>query len=171
MEIWNPVIGFEGLYEVSSDANVRSIRRQNPKNKRWMGGSLVKPIIGSRGYYVVNLTRSGLRKQVFLHKMVLEAFLGPRPEGMQGCHNDGNPLNCIFENLRWDTPSGNHKDKRLHGTWQVGEKANNSKFTSDVIFDIRKNGLTAKQASEKYGMSLTHAKRVINKESWSHLDV
>jgi len=171
MDTWHPVIGFEGFYEVSPDANVRSICRQHSHNKRWMAGVFVKPILGSRGYYVVNLTKPGVRKQFFLHKMVLEAFKGIRPDGLQACHNDGNRLNCHIDNLRWDTPSANHKDKRLHGTWQIGEKSNNVKFTTDVVLAIRKEKLTPMQANKKYGVSLTHAKRIINRECWWHLDV
>ena len=85
MKTWKPVLGFEGFYEASSDGEILSIKRQNPKNKRFMGGSIVKPIIGSRGYYVVNLTKPEVRKQIFLHKLILEAFVGQRPDGMQCC--------------------------------------------------------------------------------------
>ena len=57
---------------------------------------------------------------------------------MQACHNDGNRLNCKLENLRWDTISNNHKDKRIHGTWQIGEKANNSKYTEKIIREMNR---------------------------------
>jgi hypothetical protein len=135
-----------------------------------MGGDIILPVLGSRGYYVMNLTRPGVRKQVFLHKIILESFIGARPENMQACHNDGNRLNCRLENLRWDTASSNHKDKRLHGTWQVGEKANNVKFTSGIVIAIRTENLSVKESVERFGMSRTHAKRIINKETWKHLD-
>ena len=171
MQIWKPVLGFEGFYEASESGEIRSIQRQNTKNKRLMGGDFVKPILGSRGYFVVNLTKPGIRKQIFLHKIILEAFIGPRPKGFQCCHNDGNKLNCNLENLRWDTISNNHKDKRLHGTWQIGEKANNAKLTNEIVIFIRKNKLTPKEAAKKFNMSITNAKRIVNKETWWHLDV
>jgi len=171
MKTWKPVLGFEGFYEASSDGEILSIRRQNLKNKRFMGGNLVKPIMGSRGYYVVNLTKPEVRKQIFLHKLILEAFVGQRPDRMQCCHNDGNKLNCNLDNLRWDTISNNHKDKRIHGTWQVGEKANNVKLTNKIVISIRTNKLTPNQAAEIYGLSLTNAKRIVNRETWRHLDV
>jgi hypothetical protein len=170
MEIWKPVLGFEEFYEVSFDGKVRSFARQNSRNKKWMGGAIVAPILGSRGYYVVNLTSPGKRKQIFLHKVVLEAFKGVRPDGLEACHNDGNRLNCNVGNLRWDTRSGNHQDKKLHGTWQVGERANNVKLTSEVVLSIRRLGLSPKQAVQQYGLSLTNAKRIINRESWRHLN-
>jgi hypothetical protein len=169
MIAWKQVLGFEGFYEVSNDGEVRSIARHHPKTKRLMGGGAVKPILGSRGYYVVNLTITGVRKQVFLHKIVLEAFCGLRPDAHEACHNDGNPLNCKLENLRWDTKSNNHKDKKKHGTWQVGEKANNSKLTNEIVLDIRSRNLKPSQAVKEYGLSLSNAKRIINRQSWKHI--
>ena len=169
MIIWKPVFGFEGFYEVSQEGQVKSIARQHPKIKRWMGGGIVKPILGSRGYFVINLTKTGVRKQMFLHKIVLEAFVGLRPYEHEACHNDGNPLNCKLENLRWDTKSNNHKDKKKHGTWQVGEKANNVKLNNKIVFDIRNRKLTASQAAKEYRLSKTNAKRIVNFETWKHL--
>ena len=169
MIIWKPVFGFEGLYEVSSEGQVMSLARPHPKTKRLMGGGTVKPILGSRGYYVVNLTTTGVRKQMFLHKIVLEAFCGLRPDGYEACHNDGNPFNCKLENLRWDTKSNNHQDKKKHGTWQVGEKTNNVKLTNEIVLDIRNQKLTASEAVKKYGLSPTNAKRIVNRETWKHL--
>jgi hypothetical protein len=169
MIIWKPVLGFEGFYEVSQEGQIRSIARQHPKIKRWMGGGIVKPILGSRGYFVINLTKTGVRKQLFLHKIVLEAFIGLRPIGYEACHNDGNPINCRIENLRWDTKSNNHQDKKKHGTWQVGEKANNVKLTNLIVLEIRSKKLTASQAVKEYGLSLTNAKRIVNFQTWKHL--
>jgi hypothetical protein len=166
---WKPVLGFESFYKVSSEGQVVSLERLHPKTKRLMGGGLVKPILGSRGYYVVNLTAVGMRKQMFLHKIVLEAFCGLRPDAYEACHNDGNPLNCKLENLRWDTKSNNHKDKKKHGTWQVGEKANNVKLTNKIVLDIRNRKLTESQAVKEYGLSLTNAKRIVNYKTWPHL--
>lgn len=134
-----------------------------------MGGDIVLPIIGSRGYYVMNLTRPGVRLQVFLHKIILEAFVGKRPENMQACHNDGNRLNCRLDNLRWDTMSSNHNDKRLHGTLQIGEKNGRAKLTNEIVEFIRSEKLSTKQVMEKFGISKSHSKRIINKESWRHI--
>lgn len=48
-----------------------------------------------------------------VHLYVLETFVGPRPEGMQACHGDGDPANNRLSNLRWDTCSNNNLDKRI----------------------------------------------------------
>lgn len=51
-----------------------------------------------------------------IHHLVLEAFVGPRPDGLETCHNDGVPANNWLTNLRWDTKPNNAKDRRVHGT-------------------------------------------------------
>lgn len=49
-----------------------------------------------------------------VHHLVLEAFHGPRPTGLHGCHNNGDPLDNRAGNLRWDTQSGNMRDFHRH---------------------------------------------------------
>ena len=173
-ERWMPVLGFEGFYEASDMGRVRSVPRLvrfgTRGAMRTTGGVVLSPVMGSRGYPVVNLTRPGVRRQLFLHKVVLEAFTGGRPEGMEACHNNGETTDARLENLRWDTRSGNHKDKRKHGTWQVGEKANNSKLTEEVVIEIRKRGLSAAQAQREYGLSKTNAKRIVRGDTWWYLN-
>ncbi|MGH8035083.1 MAG: HNH endonuclease signature motif containing protein, partial [Lysobacterales bacterium] len=51
-----------------------------------------------------------------VHRLVLEAFVGPCPDGMVGCHNDGDTRNNRLSNRRWDTPGSNNRDKQVHGT-------------------------------------------------------
>lgn len=171
MEIWMPVLGFEEFYEASNLGKVRSLKRVNKKNKRVMGGNILKPILGSRKYLVVNLTKPGIRKQIFLHKIIIEAFNGPRPCDMTVCHNDGNKLNCQLDNLRWGTQLENINDKKMHGTWQFGEKIGNSRFTENQIVDIRKKLLKPSQIVKLYGGSKTNAKRIASGQTWRHINV
>lgn len=174
VERWMPVPGFEGFYEASDTGRVRSVPRLVRCGARGamksVGGVVLSAVMGSRGYPVVNLTRPGTRRQMFLHKVILEAFIGKRPEGMESCHNNGDRLDARLENLRWDTRSGNHKDKRKHGTWQVGEKANNAKLTEAIVLEIRKRGLSAAQAQREYGLSKTNARRIVRGDTWWYLN-
>lgn len=129
METWLPVLQWEGLYEVSDRGCVRSIKRRAATTfgMRDYGGRILKNILNAKGYCVVNLTRRPLRVQAMVHLLVLTAFRGSCPEGMWGCHNNGKPSDPRLENLRWDTPAGNHADKKLHGTSQTGARNGNSK--------------------------------------------
>ncbi len=74
------------------------------------------------------ITDSGHRRYdlgsttMFAHRAVLLAFVGPCPEGMEACHNNGDPLDNRVENLRWDTRSNNTLDKVAHGTHPMASK-------------------------------------------------
>jgi len=160
MEQWLDVVGFEGIYQVSNFGRIRSIKTGKIKEQT-IHNNDNRPYLG--------LWKNNKQKICRPHKLVMEAFVGIRPQGMECCHNDGNPLNCKLENLRWDTKSNNHKDKKKHGTWQVGEKANNVKLNNKIVFDIRNRKLTASQAAKEYGLSKTNAKRIVNFETWKHL--
>ena len=171
MEIWKPVLGFEGFYEASNFGNVRSLKRVNKKNNKLLGGNLLKPILGTRKYLVVNLTKPGTRKQIFLHKVIIEAFYGQRPQKMTVCHNDGNKLNCQLNNLRWAAQIENIADKKIHGTWQFGERIGNSRFTDQQIIEIRQKSLSPSEIVRRYGGSKTNAKRIASGKTWRHINV
>ena len=120
-EVWLPVVGYEGRYEVSSHGNVRSLDRLVPYSDGRISlkrGRQLKPMRSngaSEGgrHLKVELGRKNLR---YVHHLVLEAFVGPRPTGYAGCHNDGDPANNRADNLRWDTYRGNQLDQLAHGT-------------------------------------------------------
>lgn len=117
-ELWLPVIGFEGSYEVSDQGRVRSLGRiiRNGDSTRRVKGMLLEGSADRGGHLRVHLRSSDARTQVYVHRLVLRSFVGPCPDGMEGCHNDGNPANNSLSNLRWDTQSGNQRDRELHGT-------------------------------------------------------
>ena len=106
-EIWKPIPGYEGKYEVSDQGRIRSFRR-NPK------GYLLKPGRMPEGHLSVSL---GRKNSQCVHKLVLLAFVGLAPDGHECCHNNGNPADNRLENLRWGTRSENIKDAVKHGTW------------------------------------------------------
>jgi len=70
----------------------------------------------SDGYPFVKLSNKGKIKKFFIHRLVLETYVGQLPKGFVCCHNDGNKLNNNLENLRYDTIANNNKDKVKHGT-------------------------------------------------------
>ena len=83
----------------------------------------------------------GRANTVYVHHLVMFAFIGPRPVGMECCHYDGDPTNNRLENLRWDTPAGNAADKKRHGTARgptglCGAEAGSAKLTDAQIVEI-----------------------------------
>lgn len=118
-EQWLPVVGWDNRYEVSNLGRVRSkshdFTNSNGVTKRFRGRTLSAGPNGA-GYPVVVLSANGERRNEYVHRLVLESFVGPCPDGMQACHNNGNPSDSRLENLRWDSPSSNMLDKQVHGT-------------------------------------------------------
>lgn len=114
-EAWRPVVGYEGLYEVSDHGRVRSIPRVDSRGRRIRGGILALTRAPS-GHVGVKLSRGGVYERGKVHRMVLTAFIGPAPEGHEALHGDGDPANNRLENLRWGTRSENIRDSVRHGT-------------------------------------------------------
>jgi hypothetical protein len=116
-ETWLPVTGYPG-YEVSDRGRVRSLDRQ--VRSRWgtpktlKGKMLAQARVGGSGdtgrYYACVVYRDGKRKQVTVHTLMLETFVSPRPEGMNGCHRDDDPVNNRLDNLYWGTQRQNVLD-------------------------------------------------------------
>jgi hypothetical protein len=132
-EHWLPVLGYEGLYEVSDLGRIRSVNRivQTRLGKRLYKGKILKITSGSAGHLKVILSQRGIQRNFTVHKLVLEAFVGPRPEGMECCHNNGSPTDNRLINLRWDTRSNNAYDAVRHG---VHGKAKNTHCPSGHEF-------------------------------------
>lgn len=114
-EVWKDIAGYEGKYVISSNGRIKSF---TAKSK----GALMSPSSGMRGRLCVNLRLNGKRKFCYVHRLVLETFVGPCPEGMECCHNDGNHLNNTLSNLRWDTKSSNILDQVQHGVHNMARK-------------------------------------------------
>lgn len=114
-EEWRDIPRYEGRYQASNHGRVRSLDRMvHYKNgvQRLHKGRVLRPGGNPSGHLMVNLIP---RKNEYIHRLVLEAFVGPCPEGMECCHNDGDPSNNYLQNLRWDTPSANGFDHVKHG--------------------------------------------------------
>ena len=123
-EEWRPVVGWEGLYEVSDQGRVRSSDRtvhcKNGRTRRYKG-RVLKLWKNSKGYLQVSLYGKGETKKL-VHRIVLEAFVGDCPEGLETLHIDGNPANNHVGNLKWGTSSENTLDTVNHGTHRQARK-------------------------------------------------
>ena len=102
LEIWLPAVGWEGSYQVSSMGRVRSL----------ISGKILRPGRASSHYLTVSLRG----KTRTVHRLVIESFTGPCPEGMECCHVNGDRLDNRACNLRWDTRTENNRDLLRHGT-------------------------------------------------------
>lgn len=114
-EIWAPIDGYDGRYEVSNLGRVRNLEFRDTLGRR-VAPRVKRPGIDSWGYAQANLRDNGEQHLVFVHRLVMEAFVGPMPEGMQVCHNNGDKSDNRLENLRYDTGSSNTFDSVAHKT-------------------------------------------------------
>lgn len=125
-EQWRPVVGYEGLYEVSDHGRVYSAPRTvvTTRGSRKLPGRILagsKLVSGHRTVFLT-IPLSGSTKTVLVHRLVLEAFVGPCPDGQECCHWDDDPTNNRLENLRWATRSENMRDRTRNGRHNNGTK-------------------------------------------------
>ena len=120
-ERWRPVPAYAGYYEVSQLGRVRSLPRNDRRGRRVVGG-MRKPHIAASGYPCVTLHRDGSSQTHYVHSLVLEAFVGPRPPGAEACHGEGGPSDNRVDNLRWDTHRENVLDIVRHGHHQLANQ-------------------------------------------------
>ncbi len=171
-EIWKSIVGFDGLYEVSNLGRVRSLDR-SVKHK-WGGGQFIKgrvlrPGIHRDGHVIYGLHSLGRCETKRGGPLVLEAFVGPRPNGFEACHNDGNPANDALSNLRWGTHSDNEKDKLLHGTSSRGENNSRAKLTAEQVLTIRNQSGSHHEIAAQYGISRPTVSFIKSRRYWSWL--
>ena len=122
-EEWRTIPNSGGVYEVSNLGRVRSrdttiIERTG--KARFKKGRILKSFKGDA--YDHQVISIGKRDRRYVHTLVLEAFVGPRPAGCEACHNDGDVYNNAVTNLRWDTASANQRDRVKHGTHHWGSR-------------------------------------------------
>lgn len=124
-EIWKPVIGWEGLYSVSDLGRFRgedrSIQTSSGHPQR-IRGRIIEGSPNQSGHLQVLLCNAGYEVPRLIHRLILEAFVGPCPEGMEGCHWDDNPANNALSNLRWGTDSDNSFDSVRNGNHPQARK-------------------------------------------------
>ena len=166
-EKWLPIVGYEGFYEVSDCGRVRSVTRTLSNGHKWRG-RVRKTHNNPSGYPSVNLSRDGKYKTKNIHRMVLEAFCGPAPMGMDCCHNDGNPENNMLKNLRWASRSENAMDRVSHGTANRGENHGMTKLCKLDVWLIRNCNTTQRNMANFFGVSESTIHNVITGKTWMH---
>lgn len=135
-ETWRPVMRWEKSHEVSSHGNIRRISRDKTRKHRTFP---LTPHLEMNGYRRIMLQYKGNIKAASVHILVCEAFHGERPSRIyQVAHNDGNPSNNHYKNLRWATPKNNTADKFMHGTMLSGQNHGGSILTEIDVVQIRR---------------------------------
>ena len=146
VEEWKDVVGFEGLYQVSSEGRVRSV---STMYTRTVYGHELTQSHGSKrilnacdngnGYLYVTLNKQRKKHNKYVHRLVAEAFLDGCDCGKQVNHKDHDRKNNNVSNLEWVTQQDNiqysvplmrhpHDDKRTNKNFGKGIRIKNGKY-------------------------------------------
>lgn len=157
-------------YRVGSDGSVWSC-----KNGKWGLREEWKQLKPSRvktpysyDRYMVALGRGN---QKYVHRLVLETFVGECPPGMEGCHNDGDASNNAIHNLRWDTRLGNMRDMAEQGK-KKGERHHNAILNNELVREIRKraaSGETHQSIADSLNLKRRNVSKIIDGSRWGHV--
>ena len=150
------LLGFDG-YCVSEYGEVYSKR----KSVEWKARRLVP---GKGGYLYVQIRNGSKVRTMLVHRLVLTAFVGKCPDGMEGCHIDGDPSNNCLSNLKWDTPKNNCLERGNYGVAVLSEK---EVKTIRVLYASGK--YTMQQLSDRFGVSIGTVHPVIHRRTWQHV--
>lgn len=177
-EVWKPIPGFEGAYEVSSFGRVRSLDRTYSAMSRW--GSLVERRIRGRvlkayvnhhrgGYRYVNLKDDSGQHLCRVCRIVATAFIGECPRGFQVRHLNGFSADDRLENLVYGTPRENAADKERHGTAARGETHGGAKLTETDVHRIRNGDECAHELAAQFGVHFGHINNIRRGVRWKHV--
>ena len=153
---------------MSDLGRVRSFKPRNGRGKRLTSSRLVNGYLNSQGYPRVSFIKNNKHHTVTVHRLVLDTFIGPRPEGMQCRHLNGDRTDNRLENITWGTPSENAIDSVRHKTHP------NAILSAEQIGEIRilraDTGMTYRALGAKYGVSESTIWNIAKGETWGHVD-
>lgn len=150
--IWRQCLNYPS-YEVSDGGLVRRISTGHV-----LAFNVKK---GDFPYRRVKLSEGGKARLVLVHRLVLEAFVGPCPEGCQTLHADDDPSNNRLENLSWGTPKENHRTINRHGS-----RNGRAKLSEDDVRTIRSSPLRHFELAKHYAVSSTTIQNIRNRKLW-----
>jgi hypothetical protein len=170
-EVSRAIEGFDG-YFACRDGTIWSHRC-----RRWKKLAALRRDYGCR-YMVVCLrpARTAASKLCcrYVHRLVLEAFVGPCPDGMVCCHGDGDTSNNALGNLRWDTSAANAADTEKHGRHHKGSRVRGAKLREEdipEIFRLRRLGFLLREIAVRYAVRPATIGDVIRRKKWRHIEV
>lgn len=165
--VWKSLFG--GIFEASSDGRIRRIIKTRYNQKL---GEITLSDNPSNRYLKCALVLNGKLKRFSVHRLILLAFRGPCPTGMEGAHLNGNTKDNRIENLAYKTKLENEADKIAHGTRPRGEHVGVSRLTAGRVRLIRsdlRKGITAIKLAEQYGVNPSTISQIRHGKTWRHV--
>ena len=170
IEIWKDIIGYEELYKISNYGKVKSLINNHNKYREKI---LMPRKVGQFNYLNIMLYKNKIGKSFYIHRLVLETFVGLCPDGMECRHLDNNPQNNKLDNLQWSTPKINQSDRILNGTSNIGSGCGTSKLNNIAVRIIKRlletKYLTQTEISKIFIVSNATISLIKNKKRWNHI--
>lgn len=144
------VPGFPG-YTANADGVVSS--RGRPLRPYKVGRNMA--------YRKVALHRNGVRHERYVHHVILETFVGPRPEGMEACHENDIKTDNRLHNLRWGTRSSNAHDTTRNAKRPTSQQT----YSREKVEEVRKllgEGMQGTEISRRTGMGVCSVSAIKN---------
>lgn len=173
-ETFREIPGFTG-YRIGDMGTVQSCRKRGPGltfHEYWLP---IKHAVGKSGYHFVSLVDdSGKSCNRFVHRLVLETFVGPCPEGMQCRHLDADRSNNCLGNLVWGTAVENAADRTRHGLWKNPRGSNHYRatLTDEKVLAIRRGsaeGRSHRVLAVEFGVAASTISGILCGYRWKHL--
>lgn len=176
---YRDIPGFPG-YRVGNDGSVWSSWENHGSSGGRVGDwKKLKPQKSTTGYPCVRIRfANALKKTRKVHHLILETFRGPRPNGMECRHLDGNPMNSDLSNLQWGTHAENILDTIRHGrslkgiARVKGSRHGKAKLREPNIPVIRRlfdDGKTQKHIAVIFNVNVSTIKDVLAGRTWRHV--
>ena len=169
-EKWTPAVGYEGIYEASDAGRIRSARTMT----NTFQGKILSSVPNSRDYQQVSLYKNGTKKSIRVHRIIMESFIGPRPDGKQINHIDGDRKNNRLDNLEYVTQSENMLHAYRIGlqlpVW--GEAHGQGKLTEENVHEIRRlilEGMPQRLIAIRFNVCQQMISMIATKKRWHYL--
>lgn len=177
LPIRRPCPSYPG-YSADSSGRIFSHRRRTPLSFRGGTTAVLDPLyaralrhcVKTNGYECVGILVGDRIRQVGVHRLVLDAFTGLCPPGMQCRHLDGNRRNNRPENLRWGTAVENMADRKAHGRYATGAAHPMAKLTSeqaDYVRAMRKRGALIREISREFQLCESQVRLILKGTSYA----
>lgn len=162
-QIWKTSPRLEGYYIVSNDGFVKRVKNgPGARTDRALSYRY-----STYGYRQVKITINKITKLQYVHSLVAECFIGPRPTGLVINHKDGNHLNNVPENLEYVTQKENVAHARARGRCNQ-----NFVINADIARQIKiamNNGMREKDVVTTFGVNRGIVNSIRMKRTWAHI--